>query len=225
MPSLCKNSNCDFVYPIADTECAGNSLSSINFNFNALNNELCNIETQIMNSWNPAFTVFSENSAGWLNMLSVAQANSACWNSTQNIVSEMSAFWLKPISIVYPFPFPTTTDSSVILAWVNANFPIGAGNCYNYIVGQELFIYSPEYTSINRTASQSAGVGNKVVEFNYSCDCIGRGTYSGSEATVVNCGEYTLTVNVPDNFLGKFIGLRYVVDPTFQWTGGSVIFN
>jgi len=225
MADLCKNQNCDYVYPILDTECIGNSLTSINYNFLALDMELCSIENRVTETWGPAYTIFSQNSAAWLGALSVTQANSACWNDTKNTINEMSAFWLKPISIVYPYPFPSSTSINTILEWVQETFPIQGGTCFNYIVGQELYVFSPEYSTINRTAAQAAGVGKKTAYFSYNCDCIGRGSYNGTAYTQVDCGTFSLNVSVPDTFINKFVGIKFVVDSTLTWSGGTQIFG
>ena len=228
MSLYCKTENCDLVFPIIDTESIGNSLSSINLNFNALDYELCSIENRDDTTWNPAFTIFSENSAAWVNAFNIVKTNSACWIDTTSTVFETSGFWLKPISIVYPYPFPTSTDIAVVRAWVEDNFPILVGTCYNYIVGQELYVYCPEYTSINRqsAASKTGGTGNKTVRFTYKCKCIGK-TTTGVATQTVNCGTVALDlkVNVPDSFINKFVGIKFTVTDSYIWDSGVKIFE
>lgn len=223
--SICKNQTCDYTFPILDTECAGNSLSSINYNFTSLDEALCSFENRTVSNWNPAFTVFSQNSATWLSVLSIMGSNSACWNLTYNTVSELSGFWLKPISIIYPFPFSSSTDISAIQAWLNENFPVRNGNCYNFIVGQELYVNSAEYGSINRLVSDNKGIGKKVVYFSYGCDCIGRGSYRNTAAQTVDCGTFTFTASIPDTYINKFVGIKYTVNASLQWANGTRIYG
>jgi hypothetical protein len=222
---ICKNQNCDYTFPINDTECAGNSLSSINYNFRSLDEGLCSFENRATSNWNPAFTIFSQNSAAWLNASTVMSENSSCWNLTYNTVSELSGFWLKPITIIYPFPFPSTTDIATITLWLNENFPVRNGNCYNFIVGQQLYVMSAEYGSANRVVSDTKGSGNQVVSFAYTCDCIGRGQYTGYASKVINCGTFTFTASIPDTYVNKFVGIKYTVDASLQWANGTKIFG
>lgn len=227
MPSICANQNCEYTYPILDTECAGNSLSSINYNFQSLDTAMCSFENRVTANWNPAFTVFSENSALWLNAITVMSENSGCWNLATDTVSELSAFWLKPITIIYPYPFPEAGSTSIntIGLWLNENFPVRNGNCYNFIVGQELYVMSPEYGSVNRVVSDTKGSGQQVVTFTYTCDCIGRGSFTNVASKVINCGLFTFTASIPDTYVNKFVGLKYTVDATLQWANGTQIFG
>jgi hypothetical protein len=224
MPDLCKNGACNFVYPILNTECAGNSLSSINFNFLNLNAEMCFIENMMQTSWNPAFNTFAASSALWLQAATIVQTTSSCWNNTSNTVSEMSGFWLSPITIVYPYPWNGGTDANVLLAWLNEVLPPKQGNCINYIVGQELFLFSPEYGAINRVASQAGGQGLRNVCLGYTCDCIGAGTYRGRACTTVDCGSYSVTLSLPDSFINDIKGYKFQVNNSFQWVSVNTLF-
>jgi hypothetical protein len=184
---------------------------------------MCSIEHRVDEVWNPAYTAFSQNSAAWLDALTITRTSSACWNNATNAVGELSAFWLKPITLIYPFPF-TTTDVNVLLNWLNGNFPIRNGNCFNYIVGQEAIICSPEYGVINRTVSDSGGAGNQTVNFSWTCDCIGKGTYTGFASKVVHCGFVTLNGNLPDAYINRFAGVKFVVNSSYAWQGIGFIY-
>lgn len=225
MPEICKPVTCDFTFPILETESLGNSLSSINFNFKSLDKEVCWIEDAINRNWNPAFTVFSENSAKWIDAWSITHANSACWQNTYNTVHTMSGFWLKPITMVYPRPFSGDTDINIINTWVTETFPVKNGSCFNYIVGQELIIHSPEYATAIRKVQKSVNVGARTVYFDYYCDCIGRGSFNGYASSTVDCGQVTLEVNVTDQYVNKFIGIRYIVESDYGWSEGTKIFG
>ncbi len=225
MTTVCKQSDCDYVYPVLKQEALGNSLSAINYNFINLDNEICRLEDNFTNFYNPAFTVFSESSARWLDSINTMVSNSACWDAATNTVAEMSGFWLNPISIVYPYPFPANTDIPTITNWLNINFPVKSGNCFNFIVGQVLYVHSPEYTNINRIVTNSGGAGNRVVQFVYHCDCIGRGAYNGVAYQNVDCGSVVVQSVIPDAYINKFVGVKFVVNSSFQWSGGTKIFG
>lgn len=223
---FCKPSNCDYVFPILETECIGNSLSTINLNFRELDIAMCNVENDINTTWNPAFTTFSILSAQLLDAYTVTSSNSSCWQQTFNTVQELSGFWLKPITLIYPHPFtPAATDSGIIQTWLNENFPVKNGDCLNYIVGQQVIVHSPEYLSINRIVSNSQSAGTRVAVFTYSCDCIGRGSYSGEAISYVDCGGVTINLTVPDQFINNFVGLEYTVQPDLTWGAGNFIFR
>jgi hypothetical protein len=223
---ICKtDSNCSFVYPILEGDNIGNSLSSINYNFRQLDIQMCNIETDVNTKWLPAFTIFSENSASWYSSATSFEQNSACWSDTSTVVQEMSSYWLKPITLVYPYPFTGNTDISTIRAWLVENFTIEGGGCFNFIVGQEFYIFSPEYYSINRKVADSKGVGKQTVSFTYTCTCISKPTIRRTIKKDVDCGTFSLELNVPDQFINRFVGIKFVVLPSFEWDTGTKIYE
>lgn len=223
---ICKpDSSCSFVYPILEGENIGDSLSSINFNFRQLDIQLCNYETDINEKWGPTFTYFSENSANIISAVTSFESNSACWREASTTVNELSAFWLKPITMVYPYPFTGNTDISTIKAWLNENFPVQGGGCFNYIKGQQLFIFSPEYFSINRKVSDSKGVGKQTVSFTYTCSCIGKPTIRKTIKKDVDCGTLSVDLSVPDLFINKFTGIKFEVTDALEWDNGTKIYD
>jgi len=225
MSTVCKQSNCDFTIPILSRESLGDSLSSINYNFESIDNELCRVANKTNSEWIPAYSVFSSLSGEWFDAINILGSLSSCWNTTTNTVNELSGFWLKPITIIYPYPFPENTDINTIQLWLNENFPVKNGNCFNFIVGQELYVHSPEYTTINRIVSNTGGTGNKVVNFTYTCDCIGRGSYTGVASKTIDCGLFDIQNIIPDAYINKFVGVKFIVDSNFQWTNGTKIFG
>jgi hypothetical protein len=231
--SFCKPSTCNFTYPILETECLGNSLSAINYNFRAVDSELCTTETEILNNWNPAYTYYTELSAKITSMLTTVATYSACWQNTYSTVGQMSAFWLTPISVMYPFPIAigANTNSTTITTWVNGNFPAKSGNCFNYIVGQEIYVYVPEYTSVRRTKTETssratytetviASVPPEYYKWFYAV-----GNY---DFNVVNftCPGYsvTMTANLDDTYIEKFVGLRLTLGSDFVWGNAVTLF-
>lgn len=223
---ICKTDpNCSFVYPVLGGENIGDSLSSINYNFRQIDIQLCNQETDVLTDWQPTFNVFAENSASWISAMTIFETNSACWLDSATTVQEMSGFWLKPITMVYPYPFTGNTDIATIRAWLVENFPIQGGGCFNYIVGQQFYIFSPEYYSINRIVSDSKGIGKQTVSFSYTCTCIGKPTIRRTVQKDVDCGTYSLELSVPDQFINKFVGLKFEVNSSFEWDTGVKIYE
>jgi hypothetical protein len=227
---LCKmDETCQHVIPIAYGESIGNSLSSIVYNFRSLDIQTCNLEFSARTLWNSAYNTFSQLSANWAGAEQTVATLSSCWQDTYTTVSQSSAFWLKPITIVYPFPFEadnTEQMSSNIAAWVNENFPVRNGVCFNFIVGQELYIFTPQYSEINRFLSKTVNQGIKTVGVTCYCSCIKRGTYSYVNYGNVDCGSITATIDVPDKYLNRFAGFKYVIDPiSLIWQQESILFN
>lgn len=226
--SLCKASNCNFVFPILETECLGNSLSAINYNFRALDVETCNTETLINTTWNSIFVDYATLSAKLTAMLNIVVSNSACWQTTYTTVSELSSFWLKPITLVYPFPFTDSISISTIQTWLNANFPAKSGNCFNFIVGQEIYIHCPEYLTIQRTFTGSAQTAARIIDvpYSYTCDCIGRGSasYFAHKVLTVPGSSAPVTSNLSDMYINKIYGFKFVLDSSFSWSNGVLLF-
>lgn len=146
--------NCNFVIPIDDRSNIGASLSAINLNFKNLEIATCNLQEQSID-WNQATEEFNNNLSNWKDMLNIIQTNSSCWNETFTTVSEYSAYWLKPITLIYPYPFNQNDIgiSQNVEDWLNEVFPVKVGDCLNFIVGQELYVFTPEYSEINRVVT------------------------------------------------------------------------
>jgi hypothetical protein len=227
---FCKLSDNQIVFPIKDFENIGNSLSSINYNFRALDIYTCNFEFSAVNIWNNMFNFFTQNSAVWTDAMNTVRSSSSCWTDTFNTVNTLSALWLKPISLIYPYPFNGQGDGSDIIAtvtsWVNNTLPVFSGSCYNFVAGQELFLFTPMYTEINRILSQTKVTGVKYITTYYTCYVIGRGSYTGSNVGTVDCGSQRLDVQIPDRTVDQFAGMRFIVDAnTSKWAYDSALYN
>jgi hypothetical protein len=190
--NLCKPSTCNFTYPILETECIGSSLSSINYNFAALDTELCTAE-QFVTRFTSVYTHYTSLSSKIDQMLSLVSTNSSCWQNTYSTVSQLSAFWLTPITLIYPYKIASGgTTLALMQNWLNANFPPRTGNCFNFIVGQEIYILTPEFVSAQKTRTETVtdtetqtgagtsgtpgGTFNTLCTWDNICTCIGQGT-------------------------------------------------
>lgn len=227
---ICKVTDNQIVFPIKDYENIGNSLSSINYNFNALDVYTCNFEFSALNFWNSVYSTLNSVSSQWINAVNSVRSNSSCWTETYTTVKSLSSVWLKPISLIFPYPFDGDGSSDEIIAqvtnWVNEALPIVSGSCYNFIVGQELYIFTPQYKQINQILSQSKSSGVRSVKVNYTCNCIGAGTSTGTRTAKIDCGTQRLDVSVPDKFVDSFSGLKFVIDPTSsRWVYDSSLYN
>jgi hypothetical protein len=153
LSSNCKiNPDCDIVVPIDEYASIGDSISAMNLNFRNLDITSCNLLASAADLWSPAYLTLNTLSGDWLSMLTTIETYSSCWNTTYDTVKSLSAFWLKPISMIYPYPFEedVLNPETTVEAWVNETFPVRTNDCFNFIVGQEMYIFTPEYTEINR---------------------------------------------------------------------------
>jgi hypothetical protein len=224
---IAKQTDNQIVFPILNTESIGDSLSSINYNFNALDVYTCNFEYSANNVWNNIFNEFAANSSNWTNAINEFKANSGCWNQTYTTVSNLSSAWLKPISLIYPFPFESSTNIiSEVSNWINETLPVFSGTCYNFIVGQELYIFTPLYQYINQILSQTKTTGEKSVRLRLGFTCIGKGKKFIRKTVTIDCGSQTLDIQIPDKSVGEFVGLKFVVDDTVsRWVYSSSLYN
>ncbi len=162
----CKiNSDCQLVIPIDEQANIGHTLTAISLNFENIDISLCNISTSAEELWNPTSLEFLEKLPMWNDMLNVIQTYSSCWNDSYNTVTSLSSFWLKPITLIYPYPFTsgTTGIDEIVQDWLNENFPPRLGNCFNFIVGQELYVFTPQYSQINRLTTASTDQNNSNI--------------------------------------------------------------
>jgi hypothetical protein len=222
---VCKDPSCNFAYPILPGDSIGNSLSTLNLNFKNIDIQLCSLESLINDVYDVAINSFMSLSAGWSNLSTIINTNSSCWNNTFTTVSEMSGAWLSPITIVYPIPFSeNTTDIESIRAWLNTNFIAKNGTAFNFIVGQEVYVFSPEYDVATRQLNFKSNVGTKTVKWTGTSNC--QGTSQVVTGTVkVDCGSINTVASLPDEFINNFVGIRYVLDENLEWNNGTKIFN
>ena len=227
---ICIVTDNQIVFSIKDYESIGDSLSSINYNFNALDIYTCNFEYSAANLWNSIYNQFSVNSANWLNTMNAVKTNSGCWTDTYNSVRTLSSVWMKPISLIYPYTLGIDGDNSDVISeitnWVNQTLPVFSGTCFNFIVGQELYIFSPMYREFNRIATQTKVTGVKTVKVKWAVTCIGGGVKSGYVKGKVDCGAQTLDVQTIDRYVEEFVGLKFIVDDSIsRWVYDSSLYN
>lgn len=218
------------VFPIESYENIGDSLSSINYNFNALDIYTCNFEFSATNYWNSVYTLVNANSASWVDAINTFRETSACFQETYTIVSALSSLWLKPISLIYPYVFPiggsTENIISTVTTWVNTNLPVLVGTCVNFIRGQELYVFSPQYNNINRTISKTQNQGIRTVTVGATCSCIKKGKWTVYGTGVVDCGSSSLNATLIDQFIDHFVGLKFRInEDNTAWVYDSALYN
>jgi hypothetical protein len=157
------------------------------------------------------------------------QTNSSCWQETYNTVKTLSAYWLKPVSLIYPYPFNIDGSEediiNVVSVWINETIPVATTSCRNFVVGQQLFVFTPQYSQVNKIFSQEANLGTKTIEVEYTVNCIGRGTRGGVKTVNVDLGNQRIDISAADQFISNFAGLKFVVNPQgTSWIYDSALY-
>ena len=224
-----KVSSNQIVFPIPDTGNIGDSLSSINYNFETLDVYTCNFEFSASNIWNNIYTIVNDNSANWVDAMTTFSSNSGCWDETYTTVKNLSGMWLKPISLIYPYPFNIEGSEEQIIneitTWVNQSLPVNSQTCVNFIVGQELFIFTPQYSQINKIFSQEKTTGTKTVQVSFNTYVIGR-SFTSIKNVNVDCGSQRLDIEISDQFVSNFTALKFIVNPAgSEWIYDSALYE
>lgn len=136
---------------IQASETIGDSLSTVNYNYNTLSEWVANIQSINDAKFVPLYEFYIKYSNRMDRTLSMIQSVSAEWRSFQTTVQTNSAKWLQPMTVWYPnliaAPF---TDNSlfVVQSWLSTAFPIrNLDNSVNYVEGQEFIVSCYTYRS------------------------------------------------------------------------------
>ena len=143
---------------IKPTETIGDSLSTVNHNYNTLSQWVIDIQGISDAKFVPLYDFYIKYSNRMDRILSTIQTVSSEWRSFQTTVQTNSAKWLQPMTIWYPNLIATPfTDSSlrVVQSWLGTTFPIrNLDNSVNYVEGQQ-FIVSCHTFRIEQKVNQN----------------------------------------------------------------------
>lgn len=136
------NYDCSIIHLIDEDLCLDKSVDVINYNVGALSYRLASLEERAT-KWNALYSLFSTNSAAWLNVTSNLKNFGERWNTAHNTVQQLSSNWSIEFSLVFPtvigfddwYANPYYINLS-IPNWLNANFTSS-----NYIEGQTVSVY------------------------------------------------------------------------------------
>ena len=182
------NPLCTNIVNIPESQCMGDSLSSINFNLSAIETSLCNISFSGI-IWDGLYDTVNTLSGGWQSMYDTVNSLSGSWQSAYLTVSQLSSFWIDPITIVYPSVSAiSTTDIPTVTSFVDANFPAGA-----YLDGQEFYVYTFEYEtqSLQLQKQYSATISKQTV----NCAQVECGCHAPCPWENITCPADTITCN------------------------------
>ena len=183
------NPCCTLIKQIPTCEDIGDSLTTIQFNFQNLDAHVCSMESSAATLWDPAYTLVRDMSGLWSSAAALVQSMSAAWNNARTTVQTYSAAWLDPISVIYPAPlaYSTSINVSAVSAWATSQFPVTAApansQCLsvNYAVGQRLWVFIGKYNralqTIVSTSTPTAHFQNALISVYNTTINFGAGAY------------------------------------------------
>lgn len=134
---------------IEPTETIGDSLSTVNQNYNTLSKWIADIQTLYDTTFLPLYDFYIKYANRMDETLTTIQSVSSEWRSFQTTVQVNSAKWLQPFSIWYPNLLPAPfTDASLttVKSWLDLTFPVKNPNgSVNYVDGQEFLVSCHTY--------------------------------------------------------------------------------
>jgi hypothetical protein len=134
---------CSNIFLLDENLCLSNSLKVINTNTTNLSSSINYIQNT-SNYLNKVYTLFSNNSASWIESSSNIFANSAVWIQDFNTVRSLSGKWGNEFALYYNTMFEiqdwnaniTTYTTNSIVSWLNNNFPVS-----DFAVNQTISVY------------------------------------------------------------------------------------
>ncbi len=142
------------IFQITTSDSIGNTLSSINQNYENLDVLLTNIQTSAINYWIPMATLYEAKKQEWKESAREIKVSFPTWVEATTNFEENSSKWLTPLIVWYPCIFeyslieqnPAEAQSR-ILSWINLNYPIlSKSGKPNYIETQQMIVYSLNYS-------------------------------------------------------------------------------
>lgn len=152
--------------PIISSDSIGNSLSSINLNYEQLDNWLYNIQYSAVNFWQPLIDLYTEYHIDWDKSVSLINEYSNRWWNMTSLVEANSSSWIKPIILFYPglFPFETKPENIIsdIKLWINNNFNATISGNSVYAAGQVCIVHNYFY-QIEKNIDQTETITSQTV--------------------------------------------------------------
>jgi hypothetical protein len=149
------------------------SVSTLNYNYNALYLSAVEIQNLYNQELNPFIEYYNENSNILFDSLSLYSQSSAKWFDFLTIVQTNSSKWLQPMTIFYPTIIAdpvTENDIQNINNWLRKYFPIkNSDGTLNYVENQKFIVNFYTYTYTSQV--------NVLDQVSSYCNCQ---TYSGN---------------------------------------------
>jgi hypothetical protein len=129
----------------------GDSLSTINLNSYNLDQWVTSIQTSAVNYWLPLMNYYKEINSTFKTNAQIGSSRKPFWDSNNTTVSQNSANWLEPLSVIYPQILPPNSFSqnntilisiyTEVLNWLNTAFPVNSAGEILYVQNQNAYVY------------------------------------------------------------------------------------
>lgn len=176
---------------ISKYEAIGNSLSSINNNYENLDMWISQIQLSAINLWSPVRDFYKNKNVEFKANVTNSSANKNKWDDLTNIVQINSAKWIEPLVLFYPNVIETNqiTENNTISVdgynkitnWFNTYFPvISTSPLPLYVQNQKAYVYvlKREYgVKTQRVDTLQAPFNCKTAAVNVCLQC--KNTYQG----------------------------------------------
>lgn len=142
------------IFQITTAESIGNTLSSLNQNYETLDIILTNIQMSAINYWIPMAQIYSAKKEEWKTASKEIKNSFPVWEQASTVFESNSSKWITPLIVWYPciFDYELVQKNPVeiqnrLLSWINLNYPIFSKNPKpNYTELQKIIIYSLNYS-------------------------------------------------------------------------------
>lgn len=142
------------LFKLISSESIGNTLSSLNSNYETMDVILTNIQTSAINLWLPMMKIYESKKNDWKTAAKEIKNKFPEWEYASTTFEENSAKWLTPIISWYPcileYKLTQQNPSEVQekkISWLNTQFPIlNKSGSPNYVETQKIIVYSLNYS-------------------------------------------------------------------------------
>lgn len=142
------------IYQITTADSIGNTLSSINQNYENLDLILTNIQASAINYWIPMANFYEQKKEEWKESAREVKVSYQNWVEATTIFEENSSKWLQPLIVWYPciFEYNLIEQNPAevqlrILNWLNLTYPVLSNTVKpNYVENQQMVVYSLNYS-------------------------------------------------------------------------------
>lgn len=140
-------------YNIPSSYSIGDSLSTVNLNYEALDTWITSVQLSAQNLWKPLVNYYQVKNKLFKNAAAIGSLWKTSWDGCTSQVQINSAKWLEPVVVFYPNVLTSNDllpDQSVkpetyskITSWLNTNFsPTSSNNVTTYIQNQKAYVYA-----------------------------------------------------------------------------------
>jgi hypothetical protein len=192
---------------ILEDECIGNTLSSINLNFESVENWTNNIQLSSKNFYKPLVDFYKNYGDFWKSSINFSNSINAQnrLSTFSSIIETNSAKFIKPIVIFYPdiFKFDNTTlesNKTTVTSWFKQKYPVNNNSTVNFVENSFAFIYMMFYKiepKISGTTNKYESIPCSTNDVSVTITC--RHSYKGD----VSCGYKKVE---QDNICGQIDG-------------------